>query len=286
MQGPKQSTFRPTVMAAPPAAQPALLRYPEVKPFGEGYVDVGVPTEGGPIPDDFVLRELLEIDVSSDLAVTGLVVRYGALTSVGEDPFRYLPASELWRGPFPGVLADRRAFAGAGDVHPGFVESVEAMRLHLRAARAMGRHLLAHLEGDPGGVLAAWPLEGFSKPRSTGMAWDWWQDFMNAALAPFRMFIQVAHPDEYTRTGASAMPAPTLHNACALQLAQILAGESQVKRCANERCARPFTRQRTTAARRRNPDQFHLSGVLYCSRECLKAKNERERRQRRKANGS
>jgi len=216
--------------------------------------------------------------------VSGLVVRYGALTSVGEDPFRYLPDSERWRGPFPGVLAARRAFAEAGDVHPGFIESVEAMRLHLRAARAMGWHLLAHLEGDPDGVLAAWPLEGFNKPRSTGMAWDWWQDHMNAALAPFRMFIQVARPDGTTTDGAAEHP--TLHNACALQLAQILAGESQVKRCANERCARPFTRQRTTAARRRNPDQFHLSGVLYCSRECLKAKNERERRQRRKADGS
>lgn len=288
MQGPKQSTFRPTVMAAPPAAQPALLRYPEVKPLGEGYVDVGVPTEGGPIPDDFVLRELLEIDVSSDLAVIGLVARYGALTSLGEDPFLYLPRSERWRGPFPGILEARQAFAETGEfLHPDFVASVPAMRLHLLAARAMGRHLLAHLEGDASGVLKAWPLDGgFNKPLSTGLAWYWWQDHMNSALAPFGMFIQVEHPDGYTRTGAVALPAPTLYNACALQLAQILAGESQVKRCANERCARPFTRQRTTAARRRNPDQFHLSGVLYCSRECLKAKNERERRQRRKANGS
>ena len=65
-----------------------------------------------------------------------------------------------------------------------------------------------------------------------------------------------------------------------LQLVHVVAGAHQVHRCANERCQRPFTRQRTE--RRRYEGTEHGNGVRYCTRFCAKAQSERDRRARRR----
>lgn len=287
MEGPDESVFRPTVVAAPPVAPPVLMRYPDAKLIGNGdYLDVGIPSPGAPLPDDFTLQELLAVDLHSPEALLALIVDYGAVTLnyAGDDGrrrrFEHLPREETWRGPFPLVQQAWDSFAEGADIHPGSVQSVEALRLHLRAARSMSRHLLAYLSGsEPQGLLEAWTSEGYNEPRSLPMAWDWWQDHMNAALSPFRMFIEVRRPDGRATSGGEVPPA-TLYTGCALQLAQYLATDARALICANDRCRKPFTRQRAPAKRRRNPDQFHTTGVLYCSRECLKRKSERERRKR------
>lgn len=237
--------------------------------MGDEYIDVGQPRYRDPLPDDFTLQELLRLDLTSPEAIRALIAEVGALTGQGiADGLEYLPTRE-------------RRHRRPAETRSDGLESVEDMRDYLRAARAMSRHLLAHLAGTEAGIREAWPLEGFAAPRSTDMAWDWWQEYMNVALAPFRMYVEVDGPDGVT-SGWSLRP-PTLYSACALQLAAYLATNASIFTCLNDRCRKPFTRQRTSTSRRRNADQFHTSGVLYCSRECLKRKSERDRYRRRKA---
>lgn len=73
-------------------------------------------------------------------------------------------------------------------------------------------------------------------------------------------------------------PRPNLYNACCLQLAQYVASEATVKRCANDRCRKPFTTQRG----RSEYGQYRSSGVRYCSHLCAKAQSAREQRARRR----
>lgn len=279
VQGPEQSRFRPTVVAAPPIAQPPLLRTPEAVLVSDDYLDVGVPDVGEPLPADFALQELLEMDLADPQAILDVSRTVGRVCDPSPGTFRYLPASETWRGPFDDVLAQTVAYATSAGVHPRSAVSVEAVRLHLRAARAATRHMLAYLTGDDDGILAAWPLEGYNQPRSLSMAWGWWLEHLNAGLAPFRMYVAVTRPDGRETSGAEVAQ-PTLYSAVCLQLAQYLATEARVLTCANDRCRRPFTQQRTSASRRRNADQFHVAGVRYCSRACLKRKSEADRRRR------
>lgn len=269
-------------MAAPPVGQPSLLRCTEAELLDSDFVDIGVMHAGDPLPDDFVLQELFACDLDSPEAIRDLIEQYGVVMVGGLDAFEYLPRAETRRpgSPHGAVEIATEIYLATVGGHPSTLVSVEGVRLHLRAARAMTRHFLASEEEDDDGIIQAWPAEGFRTPKSLGMAWNWWQDHMNAALSVFQMYVEVAGPDgsEY----GWQLKQPTLHNACALQLAQYVASDMRVLTCANDRCRKSFTRQRTSSKRRHNADQFHTSGVLYCSRECLKRKSERERYQRNK----
>ena len=71
---------------------------------------------------------------------------------------------------------------------------------------------------------------------------------------------------------------PNLYNACCLQLARYVADEATVHRCANDRCGKPFTRQRSESKYR----QHRSTGVRYCSPRCAANQAERGRRARRR----
>jgi hypothetical protein len=112
--------------------------------------------------------------------------------------------------------------------------------------------------------------------HSCSQAWVWWQDAMTDGLHPFRMHVRLNPEDRATL----ALPRPNLYNATVLQLTQYLGGDGPITRCANERCRRPFSVQRTD--RRRYPNSHHDAGVRYCSHRCAKAQSERDRRARRR----
>ena len=78
------------------------------------------------------------------------------------------------------------------------------------------------------------------------------------------------------------LPQPNLYNVCVLQLMQYVTDQAPVQRCANDRCGRMFTVQRTSGRRRRFENSSHSTGVRYCSHLCAKAQSERDRRRRRR----
>lgn len=267
MQRTKTPTFRPTVWPAEPPRTPKVTQYrltPNAETGGLEIYDVIGEVELLP---DFVLQEALALEVRSPDDVIALAGQWGLPTGPGEASFRY------FAGEAPAdVVREMQAWGPAGRrmVHPGAVD------LHLRLVRALSRHLLAYLDGaSDAPLLAAWSHDGLPVPKSAPQAWLWWEGYLNRGLEAFTVHVRTRPDNEALLT----RPAPNLFNACCLQLAQYLAGDTDVSRCANERCGKPFTRQRGRA--RDEYGQHRSRGVRYCSHLCAKAQSERDRRRRR-----
>jgi hypothetical protein len=75
--------------------------------------------------------------------------------------------------------------------------------------------------------------------------------------------------------GGEIFEAP-LYAVCCLELFNHLVEHAEVKMCANERCGRPFARQRGRAEH----GQYRLRGVKYCSTYCARAQAQRAYRRR------
>lgn len=274
MQGTQPPTFSPTVWPAEPPGLPPVRRW-LLDHLGTGaanVIDVARNREDVELPPDFVLREVREAS-DDDGALLTFMRDWGLLTDLG-DQAASVPASMRAAT----VAMHRDAVERYPRRHPGYVVSLELARMRLRTLRALAEHVLGHRNGDDAAVLAAWPANGWEQPRHIDEAWRWWQEYVNAALYPFRMHVLLNPGD--ARNLALTMPTPNLYNAAVLQLTQYLGG-GPIAPCANERCRRPFTVQRGT--RRRYEGTAHTTGVRYCSALCAKAQSERDRRRRRKA---
>jgi hypothetical protein len=75
---------------------------------------------------------------------------------------------------------------------------------------------------------------------------------------------------------ADELVAEPLYAVCCLELFNHVVERAQVRMCANERCGRPFARQRGRAEQ----GQYRLRGVKYCSTYCARAQAQRAYRRR------
>lgn len=272
MQGTNPPTFRPTVWPAEPPRTPSVGRLElavEPRTGGLDPVDVRGEVE---LPPDFVFQELFDLVPETTDDVRRISAEWGLASGIGFRSFEYLAGA-----PPASITHDLERWeseTGLALVHP------VAVGIHLRTLRTLARHLLAYLEGrGDDAIVAAWTEEGGPRPESAGMAWFWWEGFLNRGLAAFTVHVRT-NPDT---DALLSRPIPNLYNACCLQLARYLTGEATVARCANERCRKPFTRQRGRA--RDEYGQHRSRGVRYCSHLCAKAQSERDRRRRRSEEG-
>ena len=252
---------------------PAVLAW-DVEDLGDGNMQFTGDREYVTLPPDFVLREVLEVDMSN-AGVVAFTREWGPLTGLfGAPLLQSLPTTE--QGTMGWLASEAEHLGHWSD----FVVPIEAARLHLRTLQALASHLVAHRDGDRAAVLASWSSRGFNKPRHKRDAERWWLEHVNAALWPFRMHV-LPRPGD-TSGLALQLPQPNLYNVAVLQLVTYLSDETPVQRCANDRCRRLFTIQRTSGKRRRFENTSHAIGVRYCSHLCAKAQAERERRARRR----
>lgn len=268
MQGPEPPTFRPTLSLWPSEAQelPALVVVPIVERDGRAEWRTSARPSRVAMPDDFVIREVVEAaDAMTFMRDWGLLAR-------AQDELRSLPEDDR-----PAVPA-----GAGGDARRAPVSiSLFTAEHHLRVLRALARHYLADAQEDEAGVVEAWAVEGFAVASDSWSPWFWWTNHVNAALRAFPMYVDFADRDE--RVHLLQTPTPTTYELAVLQLAQMATGGRKVLRCANDRCRRPFTRQRSL--RRQYSGTEHATGLKYCSRECAKAQSERDRRARRREEG-
>jgi hypothetical protein len=133
--------------------------------------------------------------------------------------------------------------------------------------------------GDHDGLAAAWTDNGFTEPSALDSAWDRLADYMNAALSPFSVRINVAWPEPGRPNAGWHRPGVTAYSAMMLQIANDIADGTDWKVCENEPCGRLFGRQqgRSVAGQNRS------FGVMYCTASCGTAQASRTLRRRKAA---
>ena len=287
MEGYEPPTFRPTLSvwpAEPPELPPVVVQ--ELRRLGAPGEDVEFtswnttphPPATVSLPEDFCLRECLATSPDDLDAVYDFVTRWGRLTPPEfhlRPPLDALPAGLDRLIPLLADASQREPLAQIAEVSAdpnvlaGLPHSLHAEAHHLRVLRALVGHTLAAASETQ--AADAWAAEGFD--AGPGGPWGIYVMTMNAALRTFS--VHVRYPG-----AESLLDAPGTYEIAALQLAKHLAEHRQVRTCANERCRRPFTRQR---GRAQFENTGHSTGVLNCSNLCAKAQSERVRRARKRA---
>lgn len=268
MASTQRTTFRPTVSVWPaeppdlPPLVPEALVLPQPPDGRVLFFGDLAPVE---VPEDFVLRECLDLDPDDEGALLVFLRTWGRLTprGSGQDPLGSLP------GLFFEFIADAATRAGIVRLLKSSNRGrghLEFERLYARTLRALALHYRASALGDD--VVEVWRSEGFRVAADT--EWPTFARVMDAGLRAFPVHVRLDGQQQ------ASLP-PSTYETAVLQLARMLAQGRQVLLCANERCRRGFTRQR---GRARYPGAEHARGVRYCSRECARAQAERDRRAR------
>jgi hypothetical protein len=222
-----------------------------------------LPEDEVELPPELYLRELLDLDVGDDDEVVEFLSMYGLIAG------RYVDSGLL---PVQAMPSDSPDWPEATSNHVGDAA------LFLKTARALTRHWLAVVEADS--IQEAWAAEGFhlAIANDEGL-WQYFVECLNQGLRAFT--VRVERPMRALPGATQGAPRPGLYNALCLQLANHIAENAAVRRCANETCGRAFVRQMGGAEH----GQYRTEGVRYCSTSCGNAQWQREHRRKKRAQG-
>jgi hypothetical protein len=232
-----------------------------------------------PLPEDFYLREFMELDPTDLSAVAALMRTCGSLggsiTTSGWDETEYERLKELTEREHP----VHGPFCLHGELATLYVTQAQAAITTWLALRRKGgldalveaevsEEQLAQWQSDNTHRDTVWPRDlDHMREIVLGMRISGLVDELNTALKPFSIGIG-GLTDRY----------PGILSVVFLQLYNHLAEDATIRECVNETCRRSFVRQRGRAEYGQN----RTSGIKYCTRECARAQAQRELRRRRK----
>jgi hypothetical protein len=244
---------------------------PQLRSPGDGTVS---------LPEDFYLRELMELDPTDLGAVAAVMRSYGHLG--GDVPSLSLDVKdhEHYTALADRLHPERGPFALHGELAALLLgHAQDAITTWLALRREGGLDALVEAEATEEELCRwqaansdreqAWPRDlDQMREELLGLKISDLAGTLNSALERFSIGIGGLE-DRY----------PTLLSVAFLQLYNHLAEDATIRECANETCRRPFVRQRGRAEYGQN----RTTGIKYCTRECARAQAQREHRRRRRA---
>lgn len=278
--------FRPTLWPGTAIPAPPLRRRIEdVRVKGDWILWTPVLDEERPLvqlPEDFYLRELMELPPDDIEGAAEMFQTYGSLFNPDHSDL-YVDAEDDYE--------DLQAAPEAGGDEQPYPFGVhhDVVRIYLQTAQeAITTWLACQVEGSLEELVnpeiteenltsiqvqnphrePPWPpsLEDLRALLIQDRIHTL-ETVLNRALSPFSIGV-----------GDLADRHLTVYSVAFLQLYNHLAEGASVRRCANQNCGRQFVRQRGRA----EYGQHRTSGIKYCSRECARAQAQRELRRRRK----
>ena len=267
-------TFWPDIDLGPPVVRhtaAAQVVGDEVEWYGGASPEAWGLIETVRLPDEFVLRELLDL-VRPEHRRAELA---GLPRGESFDPDLWLPgpkrlAARVAAGGYLlGVEDAVRSWASTTSPPP-FAIRLEARATSFRAIELINlvRHWIAWMDGSP--VTQLWTNVALEQTEES--AWRCFERFLNTGLAS-----QALH-GEYRPRSDGAAKALDLYDACCIQLYTLIREDPHLLTCHNESCTRRFVRQRqpneTTSPRSRD--------AKYCTPRCANTQNQRQTRRRRK----
>ncbi|MFF0043628.1 hypothetical protein ACFYRG_47015 [Streptomyces mirabilis] len=278
--------FRPTLWPGSTIPVPPLTRrVKNVRVKGNWILWTPAPFEDRisvELPEDFYLRELMELPADDLEGAAQMMAAYGPLFGIDRDDLS-LDSEDVYE-----KLQDIPEAGGDQQPHPFGVHR-DLVAIYVRTAQdAITTWLACQREGG---------LEELVRPHVTEETLadlrsqtqhheqPWPQSLkelrellIDAELTALQEVLNRALGRFSIGIGDLSDRYPTVYSVAFLQLYNHLVEGATVHHCANERCGRAFVRQRGRAAYR----QHRTTGVKYCSRECARAQAQRELRRRRK----
>ena len=269
-QGTNVSTFRSMQVACLGQDDLPLLESAEVIAYLPGWAAVTyVGRQTVECPVDFALREVRDARLD-DESIIDFIGTWGLVYPL-RGPGRIPEAFFRSRGSMD-MVSDLDAPEHQTRVSLGMT------RNYLLVMKAMADFFIGRDRDDIEMVRNAWTNRGFplslvgsSVERSEEMA----AEVLNAALSVYTPHVHFGNP--------KPVIASSVFSVAMLQVFGLLNSGWSVRYCKNDRCGKPFTRQR---GRSRYGQGQHSQGVLYCSKSCAKAHLERQRRARLKGDNT
>jgi hypothetical protein len=233
-------------------------------------LDLQRPWSKTTLPDEFFLRELRDLDVTSPGAILDFVNTYGMLSA--RYGGRAMPSERAGTRPRWNLTE----FAELLDADP-VPRHIREIALSAQILRDGVETWLA-LQG-------AAPMDGLQERLESGVL-DETRDteetatqlalLLNWGLQPFQVRVSIEPVGADPEAGVPYFPGhhPDLFGAVCLQVANHIAEGATYSRCKNETCGGYFYRQRGRA----EYGQHRTGGLKYCSSTCAKTQTSRDSR--------
>jgi hypothetical protein len=213
------------------------------------------------LPCDVIVRELRRVNLNHQSEVLNFLNQFGNLYRQFELP-----------------LVDLHFDHSPLQSHSGPVHWHHAA-LHMRAVRAATNHWLNHLNDHD--VVQAWSDEDFLV-HDAESAWESLVHVVQAGLASSVPVVSIAIESDGSRSVQTSTKDPSdLFEALCVQIQQMTAIGHLPHTCENDLCRNLFFHQRG----RTQTGKVRSTGVRFCSPQCARTQNQRDRRRRNRETG-
>ncbi len=248
---------------------------------GTGYVS---------LPEEFYLRELIDLDLNSNEEILEFSRTFGRLSSPG---WRDLPGRDYRQ-----KILHLPQLKTIDYLQNNFLESggyehdddkyeyipIEDFKVHAMTLRNLVRiWLMLSGQFDLQTLRENWQ-NVWKPPHNENNAALHLREFINAGLWPFQVHLKIHYPDSESGSktfqdsiAGAHFDTHSIYSAVCLQIANDIAANAEYKRCASESCNRLFYRQRG----RSEYGFYRTRKVDYCDAHCARAQASRELRRRR-----